>query len=421
MSTRKTLVVLLIAVLVVPTLTNPSSVVAQGELVSHGLRPDAPVYAVHGPYWVGTRQFVINPEAEKPLLVLAWYPALNPDGVEESVVYPIQVKWEPGPDFATEVYGHALLDAVPDPSGGPYPVLVFSPGFGTNVGSYTYFLEHVASYGFVVLAPEHHEGVYFTEENPLRDAYMTTVERPRDVRRVLDYAESLTAADGVLAGLIDMDEVAVAGHSTGGYTALAAAGAQVDFDAFRQRCENARAEGDPNAWLCDDLEPYETEMAVLAGIDPIPEGVWPSWGDSRVDAAISMAGDSYLFDQAGLAMVTVPVLAMGGTVDTGTPFEWGVGPTFAYVSSQQKALVAFENAEHAIFANSCDAMPWLVDIDFWWMCIDPIWDRYRTNDLIDHFATAFLLDVLKGDEEAHAALMPDAVAFPGITYEATGY
>ncbi len=30
--------------------------------------------------------------------------------------------------------------------------------------------------------------------------------------------------------------------------------------------------------------------------------------------------------------------------------------------------------------------------------------------------TAFLLDLLKGD--AHAALAPDAVNFPGITYQA---
>ena len=162
-------------------------------------------------------------------------------------------------------------------------------------------------------------------------------------------------------------------------------------------------------------------MAALAGLDPMPEGLWPSWGDSRVDAIITMAGDSYLFDKAGLAEITVPVLAMGGTADTGTPFDWGVGPTFEYVSSPQKALVAFEDAEHGIFGNGCDAAPWLIDIDFWWMCIDSIWDRQRTNDLTNHFSTAFLLDVLMGDEQAHAALAPDAVEFPGITYEATGF
>jgi hypothetical protein len=45
----------------------------------------------------------------------------------------------------------------------------------------------------------------------------------------------------------------------------------------------------------------------------------------------------------------------------------------------------------------------------------------RAHDLINHFTTAFLLDVLKGDKDAHAALAPDAVSFPGITYQAEGF
>jgi hypothetical protein len=45
----------------------------------------------------------------------------------------------------------------------------------------------------------------------------------------------------------------------------------------------------------------------------------------------------------------------------------------------------------------------------------------RAHDLINHFTTAFLLDTLKGDAAAHAALAPDAVAFPGIEYQAEGY
>lgn len=411
----------LIAVSVVSALAIHAPTMAQENAPPKGLRPDAPAYAVHGPYAVGTREFVIDPDTERPIPLFVWYPALNADGAEEAITYTIRVKWQPAPDIPTVVYGHALRDAVPDLSGGPYPVLVLSPGYGTNVASYTYLVEHVASYGFVVLGTEHLEGVYLAEENPMRDIPMSTVERPRDVRRALDFAEELTAVGGALEGLMDLDKVAVAGHSSGGYTALAAAGGRFDISAFNARCEAARAADDPNAWLCADLEPNEAAIAAMAGFDPMPEGLWPSLGDDRVDAIISMAGDSYLFDQAGLAEITVPVLAMGGTADTGTPFDWGVGPTFANVSSPQKVLVAFEGAEHAIFANGCEVMPWLVDIDFWWMCIDSIWDRDRTNDLTNHFATAFLLATLKGDTDAAAALAPEAASFPGITYETVGY
>ena len=40
-------------------------------------------------------------------------------------------------------------------------------------------------------------------------------------------------------------------------------------------------------------------------------------------AILPIAGDSYLFDKAGLAKITVPLMAIGGTADTGTPFDLG--------------------------------------------------------------------------------------------------
>jgi hypothetical protein len=48
--------------------------------------------------------------------------------------------------------------------------------------------------------------------------------------------------------------------------------------------------------------------------------------------------------------------------------------------------------------------------------LDPVWNKERALDLINHFSTAFLLDTLNGDKAAHAALLPEAVTFPGIEY-----
>ena len=415
---NRILSVLLIAVLVVPAIAIFTPALAQGDTPPQGLRPDAPPYAVHGPYAVGTRQFVVEPDSERPVPLLVWYPALNPDGADDNYTYVVTVKWEPAPDLDTVVYGHAFPDAAPDLSSAPYPVVVVSPGFGTNAAQYTYLTEHLASHGFVVVGVEHQEGVYFMDENPLKDGPPSYALRPADIRRTLDYAESLSATGGELEGLLDLEKVAVTGHSSGGYTALAAAGARVDVEAMQRRCEAGRAEGDPHAEGCDWIEGFEAEIAALAGFDPMPEGLWPSMGDARVDAIIPMAGESFMYEQDGLAHITVPVLAMQGTLDY---FDWGAGPTFKYAASPQKALVAFEGAGHVIFGNNCAAMPWLVEADMWWMCLDPVWEQKRTNDLVNHFTTAFLLDVLKGDAEAHAALAPDAVQFPGILYEASGF
>lgn len=400
-------------------LSFPTSLTAQDSVVPPqvGLRPDAPTYALHGPYWVGTQDFVINPEADKPLEITVWYPALNPDGIAEEIIYPATLKFEVPEGTVGTVQGHALKDAAFDTAAAPYPLVIFSPGFGGARTLYAHFTEHVASYGFVVIAPDHHE----VFDPTWADIPTSTIYRPQDVLKAIAFADELTTADGGMAGIINTDLIAVAGHSYGGYTALAAAGGRFDINGFNARCEAARAAADPNAWLCDTLVPFEDEMVALAGLDSMPEGLWPAWADPRVDAIIPMAGDSYMFDQAGLAEITIPVMAMGGTLDTSTPYEWGAHPTYDQISSDMKALVTFVNGEHMIFGSTCVDIPWAVDLGATFYCSDPVWDMQRTQDLTHHFATAFLLDVLKGDAEAHAALAPDAVSFPGITYEAQGY
>lgn len=382
-----------------------------------GLRPDAPEYALHGPYWVGTRDFVIDPEADEPLEITVWYPALNPDGIAEEIIYPAVLKFDVPEGTVGTVHGHALKDAAFDLVAAPYPLVIFSPGFGGARTAYAHLTEHIASYGFVVIAPDHHE--FF--DPTWADIPPSTIYRPQDVLESIAFADELTGTGGAMAGVINTDLIAVAGHSYGGYTALAAAGGRFDINGFNARCEAARAAADPNAWLCDTLVPFEDEMAALAGLDSMPEGLWPAWADPRVDAIIPMAGDSYIFDQAGLAEITIPVMAMGGTLDTSTPFEWGAHPTYDLISSEMKALVTFANAEHMIFGSTCADIPWAVDLGVTFFCSDPVWDMQRTQDLTHHFAAAFLLDILMGDAEAHAALAPDAVAFPGIVYEAEGF
>jgi len=381
-----------------------------------GLRPDAPPYAVHGPFAVGYKPLVIGEGTEHPLEASLWYPALNPTGAEEEVTYDMKIKdatWSP--DTPPVVYGHALLNAGVDGSQGPYPLVIFSHGFSNSAAGYSASAEHYASYGFIVLAPEHTEQF----DPAWGDLWKSSIDRPLDVKQTLDHAEELTAPSGEMAGLIDMEHVAVVGHSYGGYTALAMAGAQYDLAAYNARCAQVPAD-DLLSFLCTPLVPKEADMAARAGLDPMPEGLWPSFGDPRVTAILPMAGDSYLFDQAGLSKITIPMMAMGGTADTGTPYDWGSKPSYDYAASEQKALVTFVGAEHMIFNTPCANQPWMSDHPaYGFFCFDPVWDKARVLDLIHHFSTAFLLDTLKGDEAAHAALLPDAVNFPGVDYATT--
>ncbi len=382
-----------------------------------GLRPDAPEFAIHGPFAVGYKPLVIGEGTDHPLDASIWYPALNPNGAKEKITYNINTKIPvEGMPVTAHVYGHALLDAEIDPSAAPYPLVIYSHGFAANAAWVSTLLEHYASYGFIVLAPEHTEQFDF-DWSEIPNA---SIDRPNDIKQTLDYAEEMNAPDGALAGLIDMGNIAVVGHSYGGYTALAMAGAQYDMDAFNARCA-ALAPDDPETFLCAPIVAQEAEMAARAGLDPMPEGLWPSFGDPRVTAIVPMAGDSYLFDQAGLSKVTIPMMAIGGTADTGTPYAWGSRPAYDYASSARKTLVTFEGGEHFIMA-SCESMPWWSETPFYgWVCFDPVWDKDRSIDLVNHFTTAFLLAELKGDNEAATALEAENVNFPGIQYETTGY
>lgn len=393
------------------------SVMADEEAaVRTGLRPDAPQYAIRGSYAVGTRDLVSD--GENPLDITIWYPALNEDNRDEVIDYPYDNSFDPMSEVTVTLAGHAIGDAAYDLSSAPYPTVVLSSGFLLGRSHYAWLAEHLASYGFVVIAPEHQEQF----DETLSDFWKAAIDRPQDIAMLFDYIDQEVTADGMLAGLIDAETVAVIGHSYGGYTSLAMAGAQFDIDNFEALCDEAAATGDEaSAWLCGLVLPYITDMAEYAGLDTVPEGLWESHGDDRIDAIIPMAGDAYLFGAAGLAAIDIPVMAMGGTIDTGTPYQWGTQMTYDHVSSATKVQVGLENAEHMVFGSTCDAFPYFAEIGFYAQCSDSVWDMDRAHDLINHFATAFLLAELTQDADAAAMLSPDAVHFAGIVYNAQGY
>lgn len=331
-----------------------------------------------------------------PLVVKAWYPA---DAVgDEEITYAVDLKlFGPGGGPAP-FFGHAALDATPDGASGPFPLVVLSHGFGMNPEWYHPLAEHLASHGFVVLGPEHTEFDWFTDVVP------ATVARPAEVSQTIDLATT-----GVLDGVIDPDRVAVLGHSYGGYTALAVAGARIDLGGLAARCQDV-ADPFAAAYFCDPFLTGEAELAAAMGLDAIPNGQWPSLADDRVDAVLPMAGDAYLFGASGLAEVTVPAMLLGGTGDTGTPWDWGAGLAFDHIGSEDRWLVAFEGAEHFIGVTTCDHMPWTEGLPVEYLgyfCEDPAWDKPTALGLIQQVATAFLLDALTGSPEAATALVPE--------------
>lgn len=381
----------------------------QGEAQAGGLPP----YALRGPYTVGSMETHIEDQdgADRSYPITIWYPALNPDGIEETIQYP-------APTTRLESYpglGQAIQNGEPDIENGPYPLVIFSHGLGSSRLQSTFLSEHLASYGFVVFSADHADHIGSGNAT----WFASFISRPVDVVQQITLADSLTAEGGTMHGLIDTERIAVTGHSFGGYTALAAAGGRMDPGAFVQWCLANRALPDPIG-ICPQVAYHQDQLATLAGLDDL-SGPLPAIYDPRVDAAVPLAPMAGVFGPDGLADIDIPVMLLAGSADVLLYPEGNFYLPFVQLSSIRKAFVEFENASHMIFLGDCDSSPWIQRTWGSFGCSDPVWDMDQARDLINHFTTAFLLAELYGDADAVTALAPDAVQFPGIGYATTGY
>jgi predicted dienelactone hydrolase len=328
--------------------------------------------------------------------IAVWYPALNPNHEPEKITYHISDKH---PYLANQtVEGQALENAAPDTAHGPYPLVIFFSGlFGWRQYS-AYFVEHLASYGFVVMASD-------PRGETMGVFWAGAANRRIDTKVTISFADKATALGGALDGLIDMKHIGVAGHSTGGWVALIGGGAQFDFRGCAAHPERASDD-------CLEFVPHAQEIAALLGLKAVPSGLWPPTNDDRVGAIIALApdGDIWGADYEGVAVVKVPTLIMNGTNDSENRPEQTAYPIYQHLDSAQKGLVKLVGEGHEVFSDSCETgIPWCEPRDT------------HMHDLIDHFATAFLLTELKGDKEAAKALLPENVSFPDIEYETTGF
>lgn len=392
-------------------------------------RPDAPPYAERGPFPVGTREFTIEDE-ERPLDVTVWYPAVNPDDLEEVTEYRVLIY---------SLDGRALRDAEPDSANGPYPLVMFSHGSSGLRYQSLFLTEHLASYGFVVVAADHPGNTLFDaildSDNFVDNMVDNFALRPLDVLRQIDFMDELAGPGAIFDGVVDMQRIAVSGHSFGGYTALSVGGAQLDFDTFDAWCANP-----PD--FNQDLEPFGVRpllddqvadiveqtcwlqdrtdrMAELRGLDAPPDGLWPATTDPRIRAVVLMAPwNAPLFGETGMASVTAPTLILVGSDDGATYPQRDAVPIFRAVNSASKALVIFDNADHYIFVDECPDE--ILAFGLYDMCSDPVWDMDRVHDLINHYATAFLRAHLYDDAEASAALQAGTDAFRAVTVTTAG-
>ncbi len=115
---------------------------------------------------------------------------------------------------------------------GVYPLLLFSHGNGGMRSQNVYWCEHMASHGYIVMAPDHTgnclitiidgKPIFFNDSPEGRER--ASEDRPKDVSFLIDCMDRMNKGnDSRFFGKIDMDRIGVAGHSFGGFTTTAVA------------------------------------------------------------------------------------------------------------------------------------------------------------------------------------------------------
>ncbi|MGK7874040.1 MAG: alpha/beta hydrolase [Xenococcaceae cyanobacterium] len=225
---------------------------------------------------------------------------------------------------------------------GKTPVVVISHGLASSPEDFGKRAQHLASYGYLVALPQH-PGSDFTQLQAMLAGYSREIfklnefiDRPLDVSYVLDELERRNQFE--FQGKLNLQEVGVFGHSFGGYTALAVAGAQIDFEQLEKDCD--RIIWDPNLSLLLQCRALK-----------LPRKAY-NFRDNRVKAVLAANPvNSSIFGPKGLSRIQIPVLLGAGSQDPATPAVLEQIRSFTWLTAPNKYLALVEGQAHVNFSQ----------------------------------------------------------------------
>lgn len=351
--------------------------------------PDAPELANRGQYDVGHRQISMtdpdrldilaysedntDPRYDRTLVAQVWYPAYLSHQEKEFTIYidPLFV------DDEIVYRGRALKNA--EVMEGRYPLIIISHGYPGTRFLLSYLAENLASKGYVVVAPDH-------TDSTVRDqaAFSSTLlNRALDQLFIIDEVASLDSdMSHFLGGHVDTDHVGIAGYSMGGFGAINAAGA-----GFTQA-------GVDLSW------------GVPGGKLEIRQSGNPEFEaslDSRVKAIFALApwGAEYFWDADTMLGLTVPSFFLVGSQDDVSLYENGVKRFYDWALNSERYMLVFNEARHNIAPNAYGPealLPEEMSADDYMRFAEPAWDERKLNNVVQHFATAFFDQYVKGED-----------------------
>lgn len=206
---------------------------------------------------------------------------------------------------------------------GPFPVIVYSHGAFCYPQWYAEITDHWVAHGYVVVLPDHVDSPNLKAPPGAMQPGILTASRIADMNFLFASLDAVAAAAG-LAGRLDTDRLAVAGHSFGTVMAMAKAGLWVRL---------------PDGTARQYLEPRIRGAVIMSGVGQMDD---------------MMAPDAF-------RDLRLPLIATGGTLDLGNvgrppvhPWQWRMSP-YTLAPAGDKYSVVLENGDHYLGGLICRA------------------------------------------------------------------
>lgn len=263
-----------------------------------------------GPYAVGQDEIVVE------------NPALRQTAAGLTVNY----------DFPVNVYFPEDIDT-------PAPIVIISHGFGDVKESFVFIAEHLASYGFIAILPDHigsdlsYRQTFLNGRLNTLLSPMEFLNRPQEISFLIDELEQLISQSPLWASRLDLSRIGVMGDSLGGSTVLSLAGAEINPARLADACD-----------VDNIILNFALYLQCRARFLP---PVNYQFRDERVRAVLAMHPmGGYLYGPEGMSQVDIPMLMIAGSADIVAPVVTEQIYPFIWAQSSPKYLALLQVGTH---------------------------------------------------------------------------
>lgn len=271
---------------------------------------------------VGFDQTVLFTTSSRPLNVSIWFPSKVSSPVTRIADNLAFV----GTDVVTSF----------SPMKSLFPLVIISHGYRGNWRNQNWLATGLAQQGYIVASIDHPGTTSFDHSATAAAKWW---ERPGDLSRLLDWL----LKDSKYQRQIDKTSITAIGHSLGGWTVMALAGAQFDREQLKQECQVTK-----NPRVCG--------LMPELGLDNVQKGEpTGNLSDERITRVVSLdLGLARSFSRQSLRSMTTPTLILAAGVDIGNlPQEEESGFLAKHISSKYHVYIVYPDAAHFSFMQLC--------------------------------------------------------------------